>query len=79
MTEEQFQKAKAQLARLSMDSETMHRMMRDAIRYYAQGEYSWGMTYQFHFLYWQDEVKELRDKLENNDAHKLWYLIGGRL
>ena len=78
MTEDKFQKAKSGLARVSMDAETMHRMMRDCIRYYAQGDYYWGMVYQFYFLLWQDEFLQSRDKAENTDSHKLWFLIGGR-
>lgn len=78
MTEDKFQKAKRGLSQVSYDAETMHRMMRVCLRYYAAGDYMWGMVYQFYFLLWQDEFRQSRDKNEFTEAHALWHLIGGR-
>lgn len=78
MTPEQFTEAKSKLAKLSMACEDRERFMRDAIRHYYTGDYVWAMTYQFHFLAWQDEVARLSDESVGTPSHRLWFILGGR-
>ncbi len=75
---DEFKKAQNQLFKLSISMEHRERFMRCAITYYLSRHYEWAMFYQFMFLQWQDEVNELGDKTLNTDAHRLWFLIGGR-
>jgi hypothetical protein len=74
----QFEKAHKQLRALSVAVEKRESYMRQTLLFYKARQYEWAMHYQFLFLEWQDEVNVLGDKTINTDAHKLWFLIGGR-
>ena len=78
MTQDQFIKARKQLHALSMAVHHREGYMRQAMMFYGARQYEWAMFYHFLFLDWQDEVERLKVAATNGDAHRLWYLIGGR-
>mgnify|MGYP001197275716 CR=1 FL=1 len=78
MTDTDFEKARKQLQALSMAVQYRESYMRQTLMFYKARQYVWAMHYQFLFLEWQDKVRELGEATLNTDAHKLWYLIGGR-
>lgn len=78
MTQDQFDKAKKQLGALSVAVQERERFMRHAIAFYAAGNYEFAMLYQFMFLMYQDEVETRGNATLNTDAHRLWYILGGR-
>lgn len=75
---DEFKKAQDQLFKLSIAVDKREHFMRNAITFYRARHYEWAMFYQFMFLQLQDEVNVLGDKTLNTDAHRLWFLIGGR-
>jgi len=78
MNDTDFEKAHKQLQALSMAVNYREAYMRQTLMFYKARNYVWAMHYQFLFLEWQDIVNELGAATRNNDAHRLWYLIGGR-
>ena len=78
MTQNQFDKAKKQLGALSVAMQERERFMRHAIAFYAAGNYEFAMLYQFMFLMYQDEVEARSNATLDTDAHRLWFILGGR-
>ena len=78
MTQDQFNKAKKQLGALSVAVQERERFMRHAIAFYAAGNYEYAMLYHFMFLMYQDEAETRGNATLNTDAHRLWYILGGR-
>ena len=78
MTQNQFNKARKQLGALSVAMQERERYMRHAIAFYNARNYDWAMFYHFVFLMYQDEVETRGNATLNTDAHRLWFILGGR-